>query len=78
VKDIKLSTTHLIKHGNLFPFFESWQEGYSAFTYSLDARKNVIQYVLNQEAHHNSKSFRDELTDELKTNGIKYDPQYLP
>jgi len=37
IKDIKVSSTLMIKTNNLFPKFKGWQIGYGAFTYSIDA-----------------------------------------
>ena len=78
VKDIKLGTSDLIKRKCLFPHFAGWQEGYGAFTYSFDARANVIGYVLNQEEHHRAKNFLDEYVDELGINGVDFNAKYLP
>jgi len=45
VKDIKLASSSHIKEQNLFNTFEGWQDGYAAFTYSIDAKDNLIAYV---------------------------------
>lgn len=60
VKDIKLSSNNYIKTQNLFPGFEGWQNGYGAFTYAIEAKNNLINYVKNQEAHHANINFEDE------------------
>jgi putative transposase len=77
VKDIKLSTNRLIKEEGLFPGFEGWQEGYGAFTYSHEAKENLIRYVKRQEQHHSKVSSLDELIAYLKDQQIEYDPKYL-
>ena len=61
VKDIKLGCTAYIKETNLFTSFGGWQAGYAAFTYSIDAKDNLIKYVKNQEVHHQTKNFKEEL-----------------
>jgi hypothetical protein len=33
----------------------SWQEGYSAFSYSKSQLPSVIKYILTQEQHHAKK-----------------------
>jgi putative transposase len=48
--DIKTASFQLIKETNLFPF-TSWQKGYTAFTYSLEAKDNLIEYIKKQEKH---------------------------
>src|SRR6478609_6086683 len=34
-----------------------WQEGYGAFSYAKSQRDIVIRYIINQEEHHQSRSF---------------------
>jgi len=52
-----------IKENNLFPGFIGWQEGYSAFTYSVKEKYALVKYIENQEAHHKTKTFCEELID---------------
>jgi len=77
VKDIKLSTTKLIKEQNIFPDFGGWQDGYGAFTYHTDATNNLIEYVKNQEEHHRIKTFEEEYRELLKEHKIKFDESYF-
>lgn len=55
----------------------AWQEGYAAFTVSATARQAVQAYIANQEEHHRTRSFREELIGMLERAGIEYDPKYL-
>jgi putative transposase len=77
VKDIKLGSSSFIKQKGIFPNFSGWQDGYSAFTYSMSAKDNLIEYVKNQEIHHEKKSFREELIELLNEHGIAFDEKYL-
>jgi putative transposase len=77
VKDIKLSTTKLIREKNLFPGFRAWQTGYAAFIYTRGALPNLIEYVKNQEAHHGVQSFEEEYMALLAEHKIEYDEKYL-
>lgn len=77
VKDIKLGSTSFIKEKKIFPDFAGWQDGYSAFTYSIEAKDNLIEYVKNQEEHHKNKTFKEELIELLKEHGIEFDEKYL-
>ncbi len=77
VKDIKLGATSYIKDVNLFPDFGGWQEGYAAFTYSIDAKDNLIEYVKNQEEHHHTKTFKEELIELLEEHQIPFEEKYL-
>lgn len=77
VKDLKLSADDFIKNQSLFPGFNGWQNGYAAFTYSVDAKDNLIKYVLNQEEHHRKRGFIEELKELLIANEIQFDERYL-
>jgi putative transposase len=77
VKDIKLSSTSLIKQGNIFPRFGGWQDGYGGFTYHIDALDKLIEYVKNQEEHHRIITFEDEFKELLKEHKIEFDEKYL-
>lgn len=54
-----------------------WQEGYSAFSYSRSQRDMVIKYIVNQEEHHQTKTFKDEYLKMLVDFEIAYDSKYL-
>ena len=77
VKDIKLGATAYIKQEELFPDFCGWQAGYGAFTYSIEAKANLIAYVKNQEVHHQEQTYREELIGLLEEHGVAYDERYL-
>lgn len=77
VKDIKVSSALYIKTHKLFPEFTAWQEGYGAFTYSVKEKDRLIEYVKNQEEHHQSKTFREEYIELLQEHEISFDGKYL-
>ncbi|MBN1599871.1 MAG: IS200/IS605 family transposase [Bacteroidales bacterium] len=77
VKDIELASTENIKSNNLFSNFSGWQSGYGAFTYSFKEKDTLIEYVKNQEAHHEIKTFKEELIDLLIEHGVKYEEKFL-
>ena len=77
VKDLKLSATDHIKDTALFPNFSGWQTGYAAFTYHIDAKENLIKYVMNQEAHHQKINYIDELKELFREHNIEFDEKYL-
>ena len=55
----------------------AWQEGYGAFTVSATSREKVREYIANQQEHHRTKSFLEELEEFLKRAGVDYDPKWL-
>ncbi len=73
VKLIKVRTTQTFKHHPDFPTFEGWSKGYGAFSVSHFDRQTIIAYIANQETHHSSVSFDDELRNLLIENGITPD-----
>jgi REP element-mobilizing transposase RayT len=77
VKDIKMSSTEFIKAKKLFLNFNGWQNGYGAFTYSIKQKDILIEYVKNQEEHHNTKNFREEYVELLIENGVEYNEKYV-
>ncbi|MCB0605385.1 MAG: IS200/IS605 family transposase [Saprospiraceae bacterium] len=79
VKDIKLASSDFIKKENLFSNFGGWQDGYAAFTYSIEAKENLIRYVKNHVEHHKTKTttFIEELKELLLEHEIEFDEKYL-
>ncbi len=77
VKDIKLSSHIFIKRNSFFPEFKCWQKGYGAFTYSKEAKPNLIRYIENQEIHHQGISFEKEYISLLDEQKVAYDFKYV-
>ena len=71
----KASSVWVHEQIGLAPF--KWQEGYAAFTVSATVGSSVRQYIDNQEEHHRTKSFREELVEMLERARVEYDPRYL-
>ena len=67
----------MIKEEKLFPKFSSWQVGYGAFTYSIDAKENLIKYIATQKEHHKKMSFEEEYKSLLKEFDVEFDEKYL-
>ena len=77
VKDLKLGSSKFINDQKLFEGFNSWQDGYSAFTHSNKDKAGITEYIKNQELHHKTKSFKEELIDLFNEHGIEFDEKYL-
>lgn len=54
-----------------------WQEGYGAFSYGRSQIDQVYKYVMNQKAHHETRSFLEEYVQLLQKFGIPYDERYI-
>jgi putative transposase len=50
----------------------AWQMGYGAFTVSQSQAKFVHAYIENQEAHHQTLSFTDEIRQLLRRHGLDF------
>lgn len=77
VKDIKTGTSKWMKEIGNFPHFDHWQDGYAAFTHSNREKPRLVDYIRNQERHHQRLTFDDELRRMLNDAGISFDPQFL-
>ena len=77
VQDVKRATTNFINEQRLTTSHFHWQKGFGAFSYSKRQVGDVINYILNQEAHHQKKTFRQEYLEFLDRFEIPYDENYL-
>jgi putative transposase len=77
IKEIKVETNEFINTKGWIRGKFAWQEGYGVFSYSRTQIDTVIKYILNQEAHHQKKSFKEEYIDLLKEFNVSYDEKYL-
>lgn len=77
VRDIKNNTTNFINDKQFVRGKFSWQEGYGACSYSRSHIEKVYQYILNQEIHHQKKSFKEEYLELLDKFKIEYKEEFL-
>lgn len=78
VKEIKTAASAWIKGEQVFPDFDFWQEGYGAFSVAAKDRPGLIDYIKNQEQHHQIKPFVDELKEMVESAHLEWKPDYLP
>ena len=77
VENIKTSSNHLIKERKFTRFKFSWQKGYGAFTHSHSQIDTVAKYVMNQNIHHQKKTFKEEYIEMLNAFEIVYKNEYV-
>ncbi len=77
VKTIKTSSNIWIKDNEIFPQFKNWQNGYGAFTVSAYEKNGLIEYIKNQEIHHQKQTFEYEYRQLLKQHDIEFREEYL-
>lgn len=77
VKEIKVESNEFVNNKNWIKGTFSWQEGYGVFSYSHSHIDSVIKYVLNQEVHHQRKTFREEYLNLLEKFEVPFEEWYL-
>lgn len=77
VKEIKVGSNEFINSQNWIRGRFAWQEGYGVFSYSHSQISSVITYILNQESHHQRKTFRNEYRQLLEKFEIPFKEQFL-
>ena len=77
VKEIKVESNDFVNKKNWIRGKFNWQEGYGVFSYSHSHIDAVVKYVLNQEAHHQTKTFKQEYLQMLEKSEIPYEDRYL-
>ena len=77
VEELKKSSSRWMKlQGSQFSKFY-WQEGYGIFSVNPTEVPVVVEYIKNQEKHHETRSFQDEFRLFLKKYGVEYDEKYV-
>lgn len=77
VKEMKRVSSMWVKdRGEAFADFQ-WQSGYAVFSVSQSNLKQVEEYIANQEEHHHTMTFQDELRVLLRKHQIEFDEHYM-
>lgn len=77
MREIKSVSSKWINDNKFITGKFQWQDGYGAFTYSRSQRSDVIHYIINQEEHHRSKTFKEEYLEMLHKFEVPYQEEYL-
>lgn len=77
MKDVKQSSSKWINENRLTTEKFEWQQGYAAFSYSKSQLPKVIEYIENQEVHHQKKTFRQEYIEFLTKFEVDYNEDYI-
>jgi len=76
VRDLKADSSEWV-HKEIGKRMFAWQKGYAAFSVGPSSIESVRRYILNQEAHHKRKAFKDEYIELLRAAKIEYDERFL-
>ncbi len=55
----------------------AWQEGYAAFSVGVSGIEETRAYIRNQEEHHRTRTYREEVIMFLKRHGLEFDEAML-
>ncbi len=77
VREIKKASSSYIKAKNLSQYHFEWQKGYGVFSHGYREKDIVIKYIINQERHHKTKTFREEYLSFLKSYNVEFKDEYL-
>jgi len=77
VKTIKVATALWMKQSSDFSYFRGWEEGYAAFTYSYKEKQVIINYIKNQQNHHQKENTHNELKRLWIENEMEPDARYF-
>ena len=77
VNSVKTNSSKWINSRGFVKGKFNWQEGYVAFSYGQSQLDHVIQYINNQEQHHQKRSFKEEYIELLQRFNVKFEEKYL-
>lgn len=77
MKELKEYSSKWLSHNSHFPDFEGWAVSFAAFTYNLNDKQKIVNYIMNQREHHKTVSFENEYRQFLIENGIEIDERYF-
>jgi putative transposase len=77
IKEVKVESNEFINNKKWIRGKFSWQEGYGVFSYSHSQIGTVINYILNQETHHQRRTFKQEYLELLKKFEIPFEDKYV-
>ena len=72
LKLFKGASSHWINENRIIGTQFHWGRGYGAFSISHSHLDKVVDYVRNQEEHHRTKSFSEELAIFVKAYGLEW------
>ena len=74
---LKAYTSQWMKRSGWFPLFNGWCDGYFACSVSPQNSEQVAGYIFNQEIHHNTRSYRDEMSSLYLKAGLQWHEKEL-
>lgn len=77
VKELKVSSSKWMKSNPNFPKFTGWSQEYAGFSYSIQDKDMIVNYISRQKEHHKHESFTDEYRRFIEEGGEKISEEYF-
>ena len=77
IKELKRASSVWVKQRSPSLATFSWQQGYGAFANNISVVPTILTYIQNQETHHATVTFQDEMREFLRRHQITCDERYL-
>ncbi len=77
VEFVRTGTSKWASSHSRSSFLFGWQAGYGAFSVSHSMKDSVEQYIRNQDEHHATRTFQDEIRLLVARHGIEIDERYV-
>jgi len=77
VRDIKSDSSEWVNRKKLSRGKFAWQEGYGAFSYGHSQLDTIVRYIINQEKHHQRRTFKTEYLTLLRKFEIEFKEEYV-
>ncbi|MEO6548204.1 MAG: IS200/IS605 family transposase [Ferruginibacter sp.] len=77
VKEIKVQSNEFIRSKHWSKQAFHWQEGFGVFSYGHSQIDRVCRYVMNQEAHHYKKTFKEEYIALLEKFQVPFEERFV-
>ena len=77
VREIKKASNVWINNRNLTAHHFKWQSGYGIFSQGYNDLDRIMNYIKNQEIHHNKETFKKEYLQLLDDYEVEYQEAYV-
>lgn len=78
VKKIKSASGFWMKNSGLFPKFTGWNKEYFAESKNINDLSKIVEYIKNQEIHHRTGTFLEEIKGLYENAGLRWDDRDFP
>jgi len=72
---LKGSSSHWINSNDIVTGKFAWSRGYGAFSVSQSNVNRVVQYIAQQEEHHRTRTFGEELQEFINRHGLRWNDE---